>query len=233
MQALLYCEQKDEAAVLTVILQQVGFTVRPVRNFDQAIEGWFDQTADLVLASIPGAAKRITELVRDLRPLTSAPIILVGDSLSNDQCIELLEAGADLIANRPYDVRLLTAQIRTLLRRTMGMPFFSLPVLEQAGVKLEPSNYTFTRVEGEAVRLTRLEFRLLFTLMTHTGQVIPTENLVELVWGYAGEGNRELVRGLVQRLRAKVEPDPHHPRYILTEGTIGYYFNHLAQDENT
>jgi DNA-binding response OmpR family regulator len=65
--------------------------------------------------------------------------------------------------------------------------------------------------------------------MTHPGQIIPTENIVEHVWGYSGEGNRELVRGLVQRLRSKVEPEPHHPRYILTELGIGYYFNRFDE----
>jgi DNA-binding response OmpR family regulator len=75
------------------------------------------------------------------------------------------------------------------------------------------------------MHLTHLEFRLLYTLMTHAGQVIPTERIVENVWGYDGEGNRELVRGLVQRLRSKVEPDPRQPVYILTEAGIGYYFS--------
>jgi two-component system alkaline phosphatase synthesis response regulator PhoP len=64
--------------------------------------------------------------------------------------------------------------------------------------------------------------------MVHTGQVLPTENLVEMVWGYTGDGNRELVRGLVQRLRTKVEPDPSEPRYIMTEANIGYYFNRFS-----
>ena len=60
--------------------------------------------------------------------------------------------------------------------------------------------------------------------MTHVGQIIPTEQIVENVWGYAGEGNRELVRGLVQRLRSKVETDPRQPQYIITEVGIGYSF---------
>ena len=53
---------------------------------------------------------------------------------------------------------------------------------------------------------------------------LPTEQIVEQVWGYSGEGNRDLVRGLVQRLRSKVEPEPRNPRYVLTEPGIGYYF---------
>jgi DNA-binding response OmpR family regulator len=73
-----------------------------------------------------------------------------------------------------------------------------------------------------------LEFRLLYALMTHSGRVIPAENLVEYVWGYGGEGSRSLVRGLIQRLRAKIEADPSNPRHILTEAGIGYFFEPAA-----
>ena len=51
------------------------------------------------------------------------------------------------------------------------------------------------------------------------------DKIVEHVWGYTGDGNRELVRGLVQRLRTKVEPDPKQPKFIKTEPGVGYYFN--------
>jgi DNA-binding response OmpR family regulator len=89
---------------------------------------------------------------------------------------------------------------------------------------LDPSSRTVRVEEGDSKKLTQLEFRLLYTLMTHPGQIIPTENIVEHVWGYNGEGNRDLVRGLVQRLRSKIELDKRNPQYILTAKGIGYYF---------
>jgi DNA-binding response OmpR family regulator len=69
-----------------------------------------------------------------------------------------------------------------------------------------------------------LEFRLLYTLLINRNQIVPTETIVERVWGYSGRGDRDLVRGLVSRLRVKVEGDPHKPQYILTEPGIGYSF---------
>jgi DNA-binding response OmpR family regulator len=77
--------------------------------------------------------------------------------------------------------------------------------------------------------LTQLEFRLLYVLLTNAGRIHSAESLVEQVWGYNGEGNRELVRGLVQRLRGKVENDPRNPKYILTEPGVGYYFVRLPE----
>jgi DNA-binding response OmpR family regulator len=88
---------------------------------------------------------------------------------------------------------------------------------------LDPGTRSVQVESNEPKRLTQLEFRLLYTLMTHVGQIIPTESIVEQVWGFSGEGNRELVRGLVQRLRSKVEPDKRNPRYVMTEKGLGYY----------
>jgi len=138
--------------------------------------------------------------------------------------VELLESGVDFLINRPYGIRYLMAQITALMRRTAGTSFFHLPKLSQGGVVLDPSKRTVKVGNREPVHLTHLEFRLLHTLITHPGQVIPSENLVEYVWGYSGEGNRELVRGLVQRLRSKMEPNPRDPKYIQNELGVGYYF---------
>jgi DNA-binding response OmpR family regulator len=73
-------------------------------------------------------------------------------------------------------------------------------------------------------RLTQLEFRLLYVLMTNRDQVIPSDIIVERVWGYTGTGSRELVRNLVSRLRSKIEVDPGNPAYIQTVPGVGYQF---------
>ncbi len=79
--------------------------------------------------------------------------------------------------------------------------------------------------EGQAhTRLTPLEFRLLQHLMAHPGQVLPSEQLIEHVWGYEGTGDRVLLKQLVRRLRRKIEPDPANPRYIETIPNVGYSF---------
>jgi DNA-binding response OmpR family regulator len=224
MQAILFSPHADEANVLQVILQQAGFMVRTTRSLDQAIESWPENPADLVLIVLIGEHSKSLTQLKQLRAHTAVPILLVSDLLSDDMYVNYLEAGADLVVIRPYSVRALLAQIRAILRRGTGVPFFSLPTLTQKDVQLDPSNRTVQVGGIEPKRLTQLEFRLLYTLMTHVGQIIPAEQLVEHVWGYFGEGNRELVRGLVQRLRSKVEPDPRRPIYILTEPGIGYLF---------
>ncbi|MBL6983906.1 MAG: response regulator transcription factor [Anaerolineales bacterium] len=229
MQALLFSPHSDEAAVLTIVLQQAGFTVRSVRELDKAIEAWPQQPAEFILITLKGDQASALKGIQLMRSHAAVPIVVIVDVVSDDFQVELLEKGADLAITKPYSVRLLLAQIRALLRRGAGMPFFSLPTLTQADLILNPADRTVSVAEGESKRLTQLEFRLLYQLMTHVGQIIPSETIVEHVWGYSGEGNRELVRGLVQRLRSKIEPDPRSPRYILTEPGIGYFFNRFAE----
>jgi DNA-binding response OmpR family regulator len=225
VQAVLISPHADEANVLQLILQQAGFMVRATRNLDQAIEAWLNNPADLILIVLTGEHSKSLTQIKMLRAHTVVPILLVSDLLSDDVHVNYLEAGADLVVIRPYSVRALLAQIRAILRRGPGVPFFSLPTLTQNDVILDPSDRTVRVGERDPKRLTQLEFRLLYTLMTHVGQIIPTEQIVEHIWGYTGEGNRELVRGLVQRVRSKVEADPRQPQYILTEVGIGYYFS--------
>jgi len=89
---------------------------------------------------------------------------------------------------------------------------------------LDPTTRTVEVSGKTGQRLTHLEFRLLYTLMVNRGQVIPTETLVERVWGYTGKGDRDLIRGLVSRLRTKTEVDPRNPQFIITVPGVGYSF---------
>ena len=229
MQALLFSQYPDDAAVLQVILQQAGFSVRSSTRIDLAIETWPEKPPDMVLVSLHEINPDIIKQISQMRMYTVIPICVITESVPESTQVDLLEGGADLVFTRPFSNRVLTAQIKALMRRSASVPFHSLPILSQSDLTLDPSTRT-VQVEGSVPkRLTQLEFRLLYTLMTNSGQIIPPENIVEYVWGYSGEGNRELVRGLVQRLRSKVEPDPKNPRFILTEPGIGYFFNRQQQ----
>ena len=224
MQAVLISSHVDEASVLQVILHRAGFMVRSLRDLEQAIVEWPINPADLILIAVSEDPAKILAELKLLRAHSVVPILLISDILPDDDHVNFLEGGADIVIIRPYSVRTLLAQIRAILRRCSGIPFFALPTLTQKDVVLDPADRTVRVGEQEAKKLTQLEFRLLYTLMTHVGQIIPTEQIVEHVWGYSGEGNQILVRGLVQRVRSKVEPDPRQPQYIITEVGIGYYF---------
>ena len=114
--------------------------------------------------------------------------------------------------------------MQVFLRRTSSVPVTVLPDIQTHGITLIPSS-RILKIDGKLPQnLTLLEFRLLYMLMTNENQVIPTEVIVDRVWGYDGAANKELVRGLVRRLRVKVEPNPKQPKFIHNIPGVGYQF---------
>lgn len=222
MYALLIAQNADERAVLSLALQRAGVAVTTGNDLERAMRSWFERPADLVLLAVDGDP---VAQVRRIRTDTEVPIVAVMDGAGEDVHYNLLESGADLVVSRPFSARLLIAQLRALLRRAGNVPLSSLPTLSLAGLTLDPAARTVQVDDHPARRLTHLEFRLLYTLMIHPGQILPSELIVERVWGYSGQGDKDLVRGLVSRLRAKVEPEPRSPRYIITLAGVGYAFD--------
>jgi DNA-binding response OmpR family regulator len=222
MYALLIAEDPDEAAVLSLVLQRAGLTVATAKELPHAVQIWQERPTDLILLALSDPSP--LDQVGLVRAEAQVPLILMVDALDEGLHFGLLEMGADLVVARPFSARLLIAQVRALLRRAGSVPLFSLPTLNIAGLNLDPATRTVKVKERPSKRLTHLEFRLLYTLMVHRGQVLPADTIVERVWGYSGRGDRELVRGLISRLRSKVEDDARHPSFILTVPGVGYSF---------
>jgi len=220
MYALLLAHNADESAVLRLALQRANFAARITTDLKAALQEWQSQPSDLAVLSFREQVPLTT--IQELRAQTDVPLVVVANPIDEDLHVELLEAGVDLVIFRPFSTRLLIAQLRGLLRRASGASLFNLPIFTLGDLTLDPSVRTVQIKDQPPRHLTRLEFRLMYTLMVHRGQVLASETLVENVWGYTGRGDRDLVRGLVKRLRAKVEADPQAPTYILTIPGVGY-----------
>ncbi|MBN1219449.1 MAG: response regulator transcription factor [Anaerolineae bacterium] len=222
MYALLIAQDADDVAIFSMVLQRAGLAVTAAKDLNRAMQTWSERPADIILLSLPDQLP--LEQINCVRAETQVPLILVVNQLDERLLGDLLRAGADLVIGTAFSAKLLIAQVTALMRRAGTVPTFSLPTLKVTGLTLDPTTRT-VEVDGKPLqRLTHLEFRLLYTLMINRDQVIPTETLVERVWGYTGQGDRDLVRGLVSRLRGKVETDPRQPQYILTVSGVGYSF---------
>jgi DNA-binding response OmpR family regulator len=222
MQSLLLCPDSDESAILSLVLQRAGYTVNVTRNLQQTIKNWPQTPVEFILLAFRGNVP--VHLLNQIRAESVAPILVITDPMSEEIQVKLWESTIDLVVSRPYSANLLLAQTRSLAKRTAGFPYFSLEPIQLKEVHLNPSDRTITVKEGHTIPLTRLEFRLLYLLMTRPGQIFEPEKLVEHIWGFDGEGNRNLVRGLIKRVRAKIEPDPAKPYYLLTQPGVGYFF---------
>ncbi len=221
MEALLLSHNSDESAALRLALQRAGFFVRISMDFEKIVSDWRENTADLIVLTFPKQEIPLST-IKQLRAFTPVPFVVIAEYKTEDAFVAMLDAGIDLVLFRPYSTRVFIAQVRALLRRASGVPLFSLPILTKGDIVLEPSERTVKIKDKASQRLTQLEFRLLYILMVNAGQTLSSDRVIEYVWGYSGKGSRDLVRGLIKRLRGKIEEDPQDPRYILTVTGAGY-----------
>ncbi len=223
MQAIVIAPNPDERDVLTFVLRKAGLSVAASGDYVRVLSNWGDHPADLILLALE-TGDEIDAVTKTVRAATQAPLFIVSEAVSESVIAQSLREGADVIVTRPASPQLIAAQAIALLRRANAVPAFVLPNLDLGPINLDPSTRTVQVGESRPQRLTQLEFRLLYFLMTNRGQVLPAEVIVERVWGYTGEGNRDLVRGLVSRLRHKIEPNPEKPEFLETLPGVGYRF---------
>jgi DNA-binding response OmpR family regulator len=224
MKAFILVDDPNEGDMLKSLLGYTGLEVTTSISLEPVLENWPQDSAELiVLASDDNSA--LMKNVVAVRAATQVPLLIIADALSEERLCVMLSAGADLVLERPVSPRVLMNYAQVLLRRVETVPSFMLTSLELDEITLDPATRTVTVVGQEPCRLTHLEFRLLYVLMTNRGQVVPTEIIVERVWGYGGSGDRELVRGLISRLRRKLESNPEQPRFIQTITGVGYLFS--------
>lgn len=223
MNAIITSPDADTRDFIQYVLHRAGLTVRVMPSLRAAAEQWLDQPADLVLA-VARETHEFENEVNALRAFSPAPLVILLETANTQDICPLLAAGADLVLELPVHPKTLAAYCHALLRRSGSVPPFTLPTLDLGEIALNPSTRTVCLGGTDSHRLTQLEFRLLYSLMTHRGQVIPTEVIINRVWGYSEAGSRELVRGLVSRLRAKIEDEPSKPRFIHTVLGVGYLF---------
>ena len=223
MRVCVFVDDPNEGDLLRPILTHAGLEVNVSTNLEPALENWPQDSAELVLL----ASDDQTMLLKNIsmvRAATQVPLLVITDAVSEADLYKMLTSGVDLVLERPVSPRVLATYARVLLRRSETVPSFVLTSLELDEIMLDPATRTVTVTGQEPQRLTHLEFRLLYVLMNNREQVVPTDIIVDRVWGYDGGGDRELVRGLISRLRRKLEPDPEQPQFIQTVTGLGYLF---------
>ncbi len=224
MQAIVIAHNQEEREFFSYTLRHVGLSVARTAEIKLVSSSLLTNPVDLIFFA-PNPNTNWVDEIAAIRAISQAPLFLLIDALLEDTYCEMLDAGVDLILKRPLSARVLSRYAKVFLRRAGSVPASMLSTINTEKIALDPSTRTVQRTNSEPVQLTPLEFRLLYVLMTNRDQVIPTDSIIDRVWGYTGDGNRELVRGLVRRLRRKIEPDPKNPVFIHTHLGIGYRFS--------
>jgi two-component system KDP operon response regulator KdpE len=209
---------------LRATLSVLGFVVADADSGEAAIERVRVERFDLILLDINMPGLSGLETCRAIRSRSDVSIIVLTVRDRSLDKIEALDAGADGYVTKPFDVNELLARIRATLRRAPASALGQSEVLQLDDVEINFRD-RHVKVKGRLIRLTPTEQDLLHYFVTHANTVLPHDQILQVVWGPDYGNEVEYLRVFVNQLRKKIEPDPTHPRYILTEPWLGYRFN--------
>ncbi len=216
-------DEESFSDALSYMLRKEGFEVAIAATGPDGLDEFERNGADLVLLDLMLPGLPGTEVCRQLRGRSNVPVIMVTAKDSEIDKVVGLEIGADDYVTKPFSSRELVARIRAVLRRRGEPEEVTPPALEAGPVRMDVDRHVVT-VSGGKVDLPLKEFDLLEMLLRNAGRVLTRMQLIDRVWGADYVGDTKTLDVHVKRLRAKIEPDPGAPRYLVTVRGLGYKF---------
>ncbi len=217
---------EDEAQMrrfLRAALTSRGYRLVEAEKGAEAVPLATSHNPELVLLDLGLPDVDGLEVTKRLREFSSVPIIVLSARGREDDKVAALDAGADDYVTKPFGMNELLARMRVALRHRHGQELEE-PVLEFEGLRIDFPKHEVWR-EGEQLKLTPLEFKLLASLARNAGKVLTHRQLLKDVWGPAHTADTHSLRVYMANLRKKLERDPAAPKYLLTEPGVGYRFH--------
>jgi DNA-binding response OmpR family regulator len=218
---------------LAFSLEQAGYRVSASANAEDALALARRDQPELALLDIGLPGMDGLEALRRFREQMGVPVIFVTARRRELDEVLGLELGAEDYVTKPFDVDVLIARIRVVLRRSQrqGADSSQPGPLTVGDLEIDPLAHTVT-VGGQPVSLSPREFAVLHTLALEPGRVISTQDLLARVWGAEYEGEPQVVYVHMRWLREKLEQDPTHPRRIITVRGVGYKLQPALKQES-
>jgi two-component system KDP operon response regulator KdpE len=220
----------DDPAFVRLVGQTLtpqGYEVLSANSGGAGLKLLFSHRPDMVLLDVLMPGMDGWQTCSRIRDISDIPIImLTAHEKTEDDVVRGLGCGADDYVIKPVGGKELVARVKAVMRRT------ELPSSRQGGGVTYNDDYLSVdiaqrkvMVNGERVRLTPVEFRLLALLMQNAGRILTHRQLLEKVWGWEYVDDLDYTRIYVWHLRQKIEPNPAKPKYIITEPGVGYSFH--------
>jgi DNA-binding response OmpR family regulator len=221
MKILVADDDVDMLDVTTYALRKHGYQVVTVTDGAQAIQRWRDDQPDLVLLDVGLPRMNGFEVCRKIREHSTTPIIMVTGRSEDDQVVQGFLLGADDYVTKPFSHRQLAMRIRAVLNRSSGgLQAEPATELNTSDMRLDLQSHEVTRGDL-TVRLTPLEFRILYILSANEGRVVSSSRLIEYAWGYDG-GEASLLKTHVCHIRQKLKMQRGQGGYIRAIPWVGY-----------
>jgi two-component system KDP operon response regulator KdpE len=202
------------------ILASSGYTVFRAHDGQAAITGAIEHSPHLIILDLSLPIISGLDACTQLRSWYQAPILVLSAHDQEQLIVKALDLGADDYLTKPFRPGELLARIRALLRRSSKQPAGRV-TLRAGDLKLDLARRRVLRLNQE-LSLTRTEFDILAFLARHVDRVVASEMILQEVWGLHHGQYEQTLRVHIGHIRKKIESDPSHPRYVLTEPGVGY-----------
>ncbi|WP_327579161.1 MULTISPECIES: response regulator [unclassified Streptomyces] len=209
---------------LVINLQARRYGVDPAPDGATALRLAAARQPDAVVLDLGLPDMDGTDVIKALRSWTRVPILVLSARRASDEKVAALDAGADDYITKPFSMDELLARLRAAVRRTEAAPLapdIVLVTTDEFTIDLLAKKVSRG---GHDVRLTPTEWHLLEILVTNPGRLITQKYLLQEVWGASQSSKTNYLRVYMAQLRRKLETDPAHPRYLITEPGMGYRF---------
>ena len=224
MKILVVDDEKTLVKGIKFNLETEGYSVDCAYDGEEAVAKAKNENYDLIILDLMMPKKDGLEACRDIRNFSTVPVIMLTAKSEDADTLLGFESGADDYITKPFNILLLKARIRAMLRRATISSAAADTAMSFGTVSVDESARSVRR-SGEEIVLTLKEYDLLLFLMKNPGKIYSRENLLNLVWGYDFIGDPRTVDVHIRRLREKLEDNPAEPVHILTKWGIGYYFS--------
>jgi two-component system KDP operon response regulator KdpE len=203
---------------LRVILTNAGYRVDAADTKQAALDSASVRPPDALILDLMLPDGSGVDVAREIRRWSDLPIVVLSAIGDEREKVRALDAGADDYVTKPFGTDELLARLRAVLRRGSEG---GEPRVEIGDLVVDLDARRVTRA-GEEVHLTPIEFDLLRVLTQHRGKLVTHRQLLREVWGPGYDRETQYLRVHIAHVRAKIEPDPSQPRYVLTEPGVGY-----------
>ena len=224
LNALIVDDESSFRRVLRTSLAASGLAIAEARSGEEALAILARSSFDLVLLDVNMPGMGGLAACREIRAhMPKIGIVMVTVQDGESEMVKALEYGADDYITKPIRLRELVARLRAVSRRLQTEDAVEPAMLQAGDLELDVNRHLLYR-QGEVVHLTPTEFELLALLMQHQNVPVTHAKILRTIWGPEYGDEPEHLRSYVKTLRKKIEDDPAHPEYILTEPWVGYRF---------
>ena len=214
-------DEKPILRTMEVNLQARGYDVQLASSGHQALALAARRHPDAVVLDLGLSDMDGIDVIRGLRGWTAVPIIVLSARTAEAQKVAALDAGANDYVSKPFGMDEFMARLRVALRSPT--PAEEVPVVETADFSIDLANKRARRADGADVRLTATEWQVVELLARNPGKLLTQRELLADVWGLH-DTKTNYLRVFMVAIRKKLEPDPSHPRYFITEPGSGLRF---------